>query len=136
MILIRIILLTFITFLFNSNIYPQFSRGIVQEGLTLRSKILKKNVRYTIYLPFDYNSSTRYYPVVYLLHGYTDNDMGWMQFGEAHLIADEAIGKRQIPPMILAMPDGGVSWYINNFDNSVRYEDFFFGSRQGSHLKN
>jgi S-formylglutathione hydrolase FrmB len=51
--------------------------------------------------------------------------MGWMQFGEAHLIADELIAKREIPPMIIAMPDGGVSFYINNFDNSVRYEDFF-----------
>jgi len=28
--------------------------------------------------------------------------------------------------MILVMPDGGVSWYVNNSDNSVRYEDFFF----------
>jgi enterochelin esterase-like enzyme len=36
--------------------------------------------------------------------------MGWMQFGEAHMIADEAIGNRQIPPMILAMPDGGHQW--------------------------
>jgi S-formylglutathione hydrolase FrmB len=126
LILIRIILLIIITFIFSSNIYSQISRGIIKEGLIIKSKILKKDVRYTIYLPFDYNSSSRYYPIVYLLHGYTDNDMGWIQFGEAHLIADEAIVKQQIPPMILAMPDGGVSWYINNFDNSVRYEDFFF----------
>jgi len=106
--------------------YAQVSRGTVQEGLIIESKILNKDVRYTIYLPFDYKTSDRYYPVVYLLHGYTDDDTGWIQFGEAHLIADEAIGKREIPPMIMAMPDGGVSWYINNFDNTVKYEDFFF----------
>ena len=126
MILIRILLLSIITFIFSSTIYSQNTRGIIKEGLIIKSKILKKDIRYTIYLPFDYNSSSRYYPIVYLLHGYTDNDMGWMQFGEAHMIADEAIGKRQIPPMILAMPDGGVSWYINNYDKTVRYEDFFF----------
>jgi S-formylglutathione hydrolase FrmB len=103
----------------------QYSRGIVKEGLTIDSKILGKQVRYTIYLPFDYETSDRYYPVTYLLHGYSDNDMGWMQFGEANLIADECIAKREIPPMILVMPDGGVSFYINNFDNSTRYEDFF-----------
>lgn len=103
----------------------QFSRGTVKESLSIDSKILGKKVNYTIYLPFDYQTSDRYYPVVYLLHGYSDNDMGWMQFGEAHLIADECIAKREIPPMILVMPDGGVSFYINNFDNSVRYEDFF-----------
>jgi S-formylglutathione hydrolase FrmB len=108
------------------NVQAQVSRGVIQEGLIIKSEILKKDVRYTIYLPFDYNTSSRYYPVVYLLHGFGDNDMGWMQFGEANMIADAAIAARQIPAMILAMPDGGVSWYVNNFDNSVRYEDFFF----------
>ena len=105
--------------------FSQVPRGVVKEGLTIDSKTLGKPVRYTVYLPSDYGSSARYYPVVYLLHGYTDNDMGWMQFGEAQMIADEAIAERKIPPMILVMPDAGVSWYINNFDNSVRYEDFF-----------
>lgn len=104
----------------------QISRGTVKEGLTLDSKILGTKVRYTIYLPFDYETSSRYYPVVYLLHGYTDNDMGWIQFGEANMIADEAIAAREIPPMIIVMPDAGVSWYINNYDGSVRYEDHFF----------
>lgn len=106
--------------------HAQISHGVVKEGLTLDSKILGTKVRYTIYLPFDYDTSNRFYPVVYLLHGYTDNDMGWIQFGEANLITDEAIAKREIPPMILAMPDGGPSWYINNYNGAVRYEDFFF----------
>jgi enterochelin esterase-like enzyme len=105
--------------------FAQFSRGTVKESLTLDSKILGKQVKYTIYLPFDYETSARYYPVTYLLHGLGDTDMGWMQFGEAHLIADELIANHEIPPMILVMPDGGVSFYINNFDNLVRYEDFF-----------
>jgi len=107
--------------------HAQVSHGIVKEGLTLDSKILGAKVRYTIYLPFDYETSSRFYPVVYLLHGYTDNDMGWIQFGEANLIADEAIAQREIPAMIIAMPEAGPSWYINNYNNSVRYEDFFFG---------
>ncbi len=103
----------------------QISRGFVKEGLSIQSKILNKEVRYTIYLPFDYITSSRFYPIVYLLHGYTDNDMGWLQFGEVNMIADEAIAKREIPPMIIVTPDAGVSWYINNFDNTVMWEDFF-----------
>ncbi|MEJ2493161.1 MAG: alpha/beta hydrolase-fold protein [Ignavibacteriaceae bacterium] len=87
--------------------------------------MLNKDVRYTIYLPFDYKTSNRFYPVVYLLHGFTDNDIGWIQFGEANLIVDEAIANREIAPMILVMPDGGVSYYINNYNSSVMYEDFF-----------
>ncbi len=100
------------------------SHGFVKEGLTMESEILGKEVRYTVYLPFDYQSSHRWYPVVYLLHGYTDSDFGWIQFGEAHLIADRAIAAGEIPPMILVLPDGGVSWYIDNYDGSVQYGTF------------
>jgi len=103
----------------------QTSQGFVKEGLTIDSKILKQKVRFTIYLPSDYETSSRYYPIVYLLHGYTDNDTGWLQFGEANTLADEAIANREIPPMILAMPDAGVTWYINDYKGKERYEDFF-----------
>jgi S-formylglutathione hydrolase FrmB len=122
---IKTILVIAVILLVGITSYAQFTRGTVKESLKIESEILGKTVNYTIYLPFDYATSNRLYPVTYLLHGYSDNDMGWMQFGEAHLIADELIAKREIPPMIIAMPDGGVSFYINNFDNSVRYEDFF-----------
>jgi enterochelin esterase-like enzyme len=103
----------------------QTPRGTVRERLTIDSKVLGRPVRYTVYLPYDYETSSRRYPVVYLLHGYTDDDTGWLQFGEAHLLADEAIASRAIPPMILVMPDAGTSWYVDNHDGSVRYETFF-----------
>ncbi|HMV47707.1 MAG TPA: alpha/beta hydrolase-fold protein [Blastocatellia bacterium] len=122
----KILFVATLFLMFASTAAAQIARGTVKEGLTVDSKILGKPQRYTVYLPFDYETSSRKYPVVYLLHGYTDNDTGWMQFGEAHLIADEAIAKREIPPMIIVMPDGGVSWYVNNHDGSVKYEDFFF----------
>lgn len=99
--------------------------GKVMEHLLVKSKVLNKDVNYTIYLPPDYESSKRNYPVVYLLHGYTDNDTGWLQFGEINRYADKAIASGEIPPMIIAMPDGGVSWYVNSFDGTVKYEDFF-----------
>lgn len=119
------LLLITLLFAFVGTSFAQFSRGTVKESIALESKILGKTVNYTIYLPFDYETSNRKYPITYLLHGYGDNDMGWMQFGEAHLIADELIAKREIPAMIIAMPDGGVSFYMNNFDGTERYEDFF-----------
>jgi len=103
----------------------QTTRGFVEEGLTLDSSVLGRSVRYTIYLPRDYESSQRNYPVTYLLHGYTDDDTGWLQFGEANRLADAAIATGEIPPMILAMPDAGLSYYLNNHDSTERYEDFF-----------
>lgn len=62
---------------------------------------------------------------MYLLHGYTDDETTWIQSGEVHLAADRAIAERKIPPMIIVMPDGGVAWYVNDYRNSVRYEDMF-----------
>jgi enterochelin esterase-like enzyme len=114
-------------FLLSSSVLTaQISHGTVQESLSMESKILQKTVRYTIYLPFDYYTSKRAYPVVYLLHGYSDDETGWTQFGEDNMIADREIASGKIPPMILVTPDAGTSWYINNYDGSVRYEDFFF----------
>jgi enterochelin esterase-like enzyme len=89
------------------------------------SPILGGDVNYAVYLPSDYATSTRRYPVVYLLHGYTDDESGWVQFGEVNLAADRAIAAREIPPMIIVMPDGGVSFYINDCQNKVRFEDMF-----------
>ena len=100
-------------------------QGTVKESLKLKSAILGKEVEYNIYLPADYEKSNRSYPVLYLLHGYTDDETGWTQFGEAHMIADKSIQSGEAAPMIIVMPDGGVSWYINNFDGKVKYEDFF-----------
>lgn len=101
-------------------------RGLVREGLTINSQVLGKSVRYTIYLPDDYETSVRSYPVTYLLHGNRADDTAWICFGEVHLSVDAMIAARSIPPMILVMPDAGNSRYINNFDRSVCYEDFFF----------
>lgn len=101
------------------------STGKVLEERTVKSPILNKDVRYTIYLPADYATSDRSYPVVYLLHGYTDDNTGWLQFGEINRYADKAIAEGTIPPMIIVMPNGDSSWYINSYDGKEKYEDFF-----------
>lgn len=102
------------------------SKGTVLEGMSMQSDLLNKKVNYAIYLPPGYKSSERRYPVVYLLHGYTDDETAWIQFGEVHLTADRAISQRKIPPMIIVMPDAGVTWYINDVDGEVPYEDMIF----------
>ncbi len=98
----------------------------VLEQEVLRSAILGKEVHYTMYLPPDYYTSQRSYPVVYLLHGFTDDNTGWLQFGEINRLADKAIAEGAIPPMIIAMPNADSSFYANSYDGKERYEDFFF----------
>ena len=63
--------------------------------------------------------------MLYLLHGYSDDETGWNQFGEVQKIANETIVKGDATQMIIAIPDAGVSWYINDARGKVRYEDFF-----------
>jgi S-formylglutathione hydrolase FrmB len=100
-------------------------QGKVIEEQTVKSKALKRTVKYTIYLPADYETANRTYPVVYLLHGYTDDNTGWLQFGEVNRYADKAIADGTIPPMIIVMPNADSSWYINSYDGKEKYEDFF-----------
>ncbi len=99
--------------------------GKVSEREIVKSNIMKKEVAYTVYLPADYETSNRTYPVVYLLHGYTDDNTGWLQFGEINRYADKAIADGIIPPMIIIMPNADSSWYINSYDGKENYEDFF-----------
>lgn len=100
-------------------------QGVLKESLKVKSATLGKEVEYSIYLPSDYETSSRRYPVLYLLHGFTDDETAWTQFGEANLIADRLSQAGEIPSMIIVMPDAGVSWYVNSADGKVRYEDFF-----------
>lgn len=100
-------------------------QGMVKESLKVKSATLGKDVEYNIYLPADYETSSRRYPVLYLLHGYTDDETAWTQFGEANRIADRMLQSGEITPMIIVMPDAGVSWYVNSADGKVMYEDFF-----------
>ena len=102
--------------------------GKVFDNLTLESKILKSQRKFAVYLPPDYESSQRSYPVLYLLHGATDNHTGWVQFGEVRRIADEAIKNGTATSMIIVMPDADTErmGYFNSIDNKWRYEDFFF----------
>ena len=110
--------------------------GKVIESKSIKSAIMGKDVHYTMYLPPDYSTSDRAYPIVYLLHGYTDDDTGWLQFGEINRYADQAIRDGIIPPVIIAMPDAGVSWYINSYDGQMKYEDFFIKEFMPSIEKN
>jgi len=94
----------------------------------MKSNILQMDRKYAIYLPPDYETSERSYPVLYLLHGGGDDQTGWVQFGEVLYIADKAILEGKATPMIIVMPDAntGRRGYFNDAKNEWRYEDFFF----------
>ena len=102
--------------------------GKVYDNLSIPSKILKGDRKFAIYLPPDYETSQRSYPVLYLLHGAGDDQTGWVQFGEVLNITDKAIRDGAATPMIIVMPDAntGKRGYFNDIKGDWRYEDFFF----------
>jgi S-formylglutathione hydrolase FrmB len=116
------VLLFFFYFISNAQ------HGKVLDDLSLPSKILKGERKFAVYLPPDYDSSRRSYPVLYLLHGYTDDHTGWIQFGEVLRIADKAILNGESTAMIIVMPDAdtGQVGYTNALSGKWNYEDFFF----------
>lgn len=102
--------------------------GKVYDHLSLKSKILQMDRKFAVYLPPDYETSQRSYPVLYLLHGAGDDQTGWVQFGEVLHLADKAIKEGAATPMIIVMPDAntGRRGYENDITGKWRYEDFFF----------
>jgi len=102
------------------------AESVVRDAVTVKSEILGKEMKASVYLPDGYATSERSYPVLYLLHGYSDDQTGWVQFGEVQRIADEAIRDGRAAPMIIVMPDAEVTWYMNDLKGEYRFEDYFF----------
>ena len=114
--------------LFSLPLLLQAQSGKVFDNLSLKSKILNMERKYAIYLPPDYETSQRSYPVLYLLHGSGDDQTGWVQFGEVQNITDKAIKEGTSTALIIVMPDAntGQRGYFNDIKGTWRYEDFFF----------
>ena len=72
-----------------------------------KSSVIGDNRDFYVYTPPGYDASavTRY-PVLYLLHGYSDDASGWTAVGKANLILDSLIAQNKIKPMIVVMPLG------------------------------
>lgn len=102
--------------------------GKVYDRVSHTSKILKEERNFAVYLPPDYETSQRSYPVLYLLHGGGDDQTGWVQFGEVLHITDKAIKEGKATPMIIVMPDAKTTklGFFNHIDGTWNYEDYFF----------
>lgn len=60
-----------------------------------------------VYMPPNYDASgKRKYPVLYLLHGYSDDASAWVAVGHANVILDNLIAQGKAKPMIVVMPLG------------------------------
>jgi S-formylglutathione hydrolase len=83
----------------------------------------------SVYLPPGYNTHKRQrYPVIYLLHGYTDNDDNW--FGAKHVFVDapaaidKAFSTGSAHEMIVVMPNAYTVYMGSMYSNSVTTGDW------------
>lgn len=60
-----------------------------------------------VYTPPGYDPSAgKRYPVLYLLHGFSDEANAWTAVGRAHVILDNLIARGKAKPMLIVMPLG------------------------------
>jgi enterochelin esterase family protein len=72
-----------------------------------KSEIAGDDRDYYVYTPPGYETSVKKkYPVLYLLHGYSDDASGWIAVGRANMILDNLIAQGKAKPMIVVMPLG------------------------------
>jgi enterochelin esterase family protein len=72
-----------------------------------RSKVAGDDRGYFVYTPPGYDPRGKQaYPVLYLLHGYSDDADAWTAVGRANVILDNLIARGKAKPMLIVMPLG------------------------------
>ena len=89
--------------------------GTVIRNRSVNSAQMKREMKYSIYLPKDYGTGESF-PVLYLLHGYGDENNAWLDKGNLFYTARE-YEKNGGNPMIVVMPDGLTDFYQGRWEN-------------------
>jgi len=72
-----------------------------------RSEIVGDNRDFYVYTPPAYDpAGKQLYPVLYLLHGFSDDASAWTAVGQANVILDNLIAQGKAKPMLIVMPLG------------------------------
>jgi enterochelin esterase family protein len=80
--------------------------GVIHHHF-FKSKVNGDQSDFYVYTPPGFNPKAKTkYPVLYLLHGYSDRADGWTAVGMANVIVDNLIAQGKVKPMIVVMPLG------------------------------
>jgi len=100
--------------------------------VTFSSPSLGREMPYFVYLPSDYNSGEACYPVLVMLHGNSGSNEEWLAYGLVDA-ADEMIARGEIRPLIIVLPQGDYSYWVNLVDGPA-YGDYVSDDLMG-HIK-
>ena len=80
--------------------------GVVEHHF-YKSMVVGDQRDYYVYTPPHYDpKAKKTYPVLYLLHGYSDDASGWTSVGRANIILDNLIAQQKAKPMLVVMTLG------------------------------
>jgi enterochelin esterase family protein len=80
--------------------------GILHQHF-YKSGVVGDERDYYVYTPPGYEAKSKTkYPVLYLLHGFSDDASGWTAVGRANVILDNLIAQGKTKPIIVVMPLG------------------------------
>jgi enterochelin esterase-like enzyme len=81
-------------------------RGVVHRHF-YKSAVAGDERDFYVYTPPGYEASShKHYPVLYLLHGFSDDASAWVSVGCANVILDNLIARHEAKPMLVVMPLG------------------------------
>jgi len=93
---------------------PVLAQGTVLVSKQFDSRALGHPMAYSIYLPEGHANAMERFPVLYLLHGLGGGETDWIKAGGVAHTADRLIASGEIDPLVIVMPDGSDSWYVNS----------------------
>lgn len=80
--------------------------GVVRDSI--QSQVLGAKRYFMVYLPAGFQKETeRHYPILYLLHGFTDDERAWQDKGQMDRVADELMASGEAQQMVIVMPCAG-----------------------------
>jgi enterochelin esterase family protein len=103
------------------------------------SRLTGRSRRIYVYTPPGYDQSKLHYPVLYLQHGFGEDEAGWSDQGHENFILDNLIAAHKVKPMIIVNENGmtGVHYDLPppkpgvkpTTTTSQQVADFFMGER-------
>jgi enterochelin esterase-like enzyme len=83
--------------------HKDVAHGVVRDQWYF-STVTQQWRRCMIYTPPDYDANSKaHYPVLYLLHGWGENELGWTFQGHVDQIMDNLIAEKKAKPMLIVM---------------------------------
>ena len=89
--------------------------GTVERDHVIKSTYKGRDMKYSIYLPDSYDG-VKEFPVLWLIHGYGDDQNSWLDKGYLHRFVHQyaSEGGRE---MIIVTPDGLTDFYMGPYEN-------------------